>query len=397
MTLAPPDDRPVAPVGGSKAASATTRSATPPTDEMLALQVAILANLPTILWGLPGEGKTASIEGLAAALGAHAEVIIGSQFEPTDIAGQPWVLDGHVQHLPPGWAWRISNLPPGTPAVVFFDELDKCPMAVQNACLRIIRERVVGDSRLPATCRMVAAANPPELGGWDLPAPMANRFVHIDWRMDPAVVIRGLATRQWPVAVPLAVDGSLWGDALAHWGGLVGAFLHARPQLVRAMPPDEPSQGRAWPSPRTWEMAISACATWAATGQAPIVRTILVNGLVGQGPAAEFLAWVDQQDLPLPESVLEAPLQIPLPKRPDQLMAVTASVAAAVAAQPTQARIDAALSFLDRVCAGSHRDAAMPAARAIVDLLFAAGSSWLMPAEDRVQHLMQLMRDAGMI
>jgi len=104
------------------------------------VQTAIMAGIPVLLWGNPGEGKTSSMMSMAEAQGLHIEVIIGPQYEPADIAGQPWVMDRNVEHLPPAWARRIMDLSEnGQPSLVFFDELDKCPPAVQNACLRVIR------------------------------------------------------------------------------------------------------------------------------------------------------------------------------------------------------------------------------------------------------------------
>jgi hypothetical protein len=51
--------------------------------------------------------------------------------------------------------------------------------------LRVVHERVVGELHLPSTVSVVAAANPPEtaVGGSDLSAPLANRFLHLDWEV----------------------------------------------------------------------------------------------------------------------------------------------------------------------------------------------------------------------
>jgi len=49
-----------------------------------------------------------------------------------------------------------------------------------------VLERVVGDVTLPEDVSVIAAANPPEqaAGGWDLSAPLANRFCHLEWPVD---------------------------------------------------------------------------------------------------------------------------------------------------------------------------------------------------------------------
>lgn len=44
----------------------------------------------------------------------------------------------------------------------------------------------MGAYALPDTVRIVAAANPPDVAasGWELSAPLANRFVHIQWSLE---------------------------------------------------------------------------------------------------------------------------------------------------------------------------------------------------------------------
>ena len=61
--------------------------------------------------------------------------------------------------------------------------------------LRVVLERTVGDLRLPAAVRVVAAANPPDeaADGWELAPPLANRLVHLDWPTDGRYIARGLA------------------------------------------------------------------------------------------------------------------------------------------------------------------------------------------------------------
>lgn len=380
----------------------STRMSIPVSSETKAIQIAMASDTPVILWGEPGEGKTATIEDMAKAAGAHLEVIIGSQYEPTDIAGQPWVKDGEdgpeMIRLPPDWAKRIFNLPKDQPSIVFFDELDKCPPAIQNACLRVIRERSMGDKTLPDNCRIVAAANPPESGGaWDLPAPMSNRFMHITWSPSESTVRQGLSTGMWPQAAPIDVDPEKFADAQNNWRGMVGAFLETRPGLTRAMPKDETAQGKPWPSPRTWEMMINAGATWEATGEKKVVRSVIARGVVGEGAANELLSWIDKQDLPSPESVIADPYKAPIGSRGDQVMATTTSVVSALINRTDQQRIDNTLIYLDRVCAAGKADAVLPSAAPLVRTILDPQAKWKLPKEEQITNLIKILRDAHWI
>ena len=68
-----------------------------------------------------------------------------------------------------------------------------------------------------------------------------------------------------------------------------------------------PRPGKAWPSPRSWDMAATLLAGGQAAGSDDLVRSLLVRGAVGQGPGIELLTWLVEADLPDPEEVLADP------------------------------------------------------------------------------------------
>jgi hypothetical protein len=197
--------------------------------------------------------------------------------------------------------------------------------------LRVVLERIVGDLDLPTDVAVVAAANPPEQAadGWDLSAPLANRFCHLEWQPEAGAFAEGL-TAGWPSPpVPVLPEG--W-DASASHRGLVGAFVGIRPSLLSAPPPDASSAGRAWPSPRTWDMAARLLTAAELAGASEEVRAALVTGAVGLGAGIELLSWLVEMDLGDPEAALADPDAFVLPERGDRAYAALSSVAAAVAA-----------------------------------------------------------------
>lgn len=124
-----------------------------------ALGVAVAAQVPVLLWGAPGTGKTSAIKAMADAMGWPCETVIASIREPSDFAGLPVVIGAEVRFAPPAWARRLAAAGRG---LLFLDELSTAPPAVQAALLRVVLERVVGDLDLPPGVAVVAAANPPE-------------------------------------------------------------------------------------------------------------------------------------------------------------------------------------------------------------------------------------------
>jgi hypothetical protein len=300
-----------------------------------ALGVAVAARLPTLLWGAPGTGKSSAVRAMAESVGWPCEVVIASIREPSDFAGLPIVAGTGVRFAPPLWAERLAA---GGDGVLFLDEISTAPPAVQAALLRVVLERVVGDLTLPPQVAVVAAANPPDQAadGWDLSPPLANRFCHLDWSPAASEVVEGLAGG-FPV-VPIPDLPSGWRDRVARTTAVVAGFLAVRPALVAAPPKERSAAGRAWPSPRTWEMAATLQAAAEVSAAPPEVLSALVRGAVGDGPGTEYLAWLEAFDLPDPEALLADPGSFVLPERGDRVYAVLTAVASAVAARPTVER-----------------------------------------------------------
>ncbi len=300
---------------------------------LAALGIAVSARVPVLLWGSPGTGKTSAVRAMAAAADWPCEVVIASIREPADFAGLPIVVstDGasSVEFAPPRWATRLAAEGHG---MAFFDEISTAPPAVQAALLRVVLERTVGDLELPDGVSVVAAANPPDQAadGWDLSAPLANRFCHLDWRLDARALADGFVGG-WPDAPPPTLDAD-WVSRVPVARSWVAAFLRVRAELALAVPDDLAAAGRAWPSPRSWDMAATLLAAARSTRAEDAVASALVSGCVGPGAAVEFLTWLAEADLPDPEAVLADPEHFVLPTRGDRAYAVLSSVAAAVAA-----------------------------------------------------------------
>lgn len=359
----------------------TTRTAT------TALGLAIAARIPVLLWGAPGTGKSSVVRDLAEALEWPCEVVIASIREPSDFAGLPVVADGGVRFAPPSWAINLADAGGG---LLFLDEISTAPPAVQAALLRVVLERTVGDLSLPDDVVVIAAANPPDQAadGWDLSAPLANRFCHLDWHVDAAEIATGFTAGFAPPAAPnLPVR---WGEAITRAMADVAAFLLLRPTLVAVPPTDRAMAGRAWPSPRSWEMTATLLAASRAVEADREVTTALVTGCVGDGAGMELVTWLSELDLPNPETLLADPSSFELPERGDRAYAALTSVAAAVAANPTIERWAAGWQVLG-IAGERVPDVAALAARILVRCRPEGA-----PAPPEAARFLPLLRDAGL-
>jgi MoxR-like ATPase len=348
--------------------------------QLEALTLAVAANLPVLLWGEPGIGKTAALHQLADSLGLPLTTVIASVHEPTDFSGLPVIgADPAVQGVPmapPDWAVRLVRAGQG---LLFLDELSTAPPAVQAALLRLVLERRVGALRLPPGVRIVAAANPraSAADGWELSAPLANRFVHLQWTHDHDVVVRGLGGT-WPRAALPRLDPERLRDAVAYARRAVCGLLAARPALIHQLPKTETRRGGPWPSPRTWDMALRLIAFGTAAATSREVLSMLVRGVVGDGPGLELLAGLDRMELPEPEALLADPTGAVLPERGDLRQAVLDGVVAAVRQRPERSRWDAAWALLVRALETGAPDLVVVPATTLTAL---RQDDWAVPAE----------------
>ncbi|MFJ7198514.1 MULTISPECIES: AAA family ATPase [unclassified Streptomyces] len=350
-----------------------------PDTQLESLTLAVAADLPVLLWGEPGIGKTAALTQLAASLDLPLTTVIASVHEPSDFSGLPIVGDDPAEQgvpmAPPDWAVRLVRAGRG---LLFLDELSTAPPAVQAALLRLVLERRIGALQLPPGVRIVAAANPRSSAadGWELSPPLANRFVHLQWTHDHEVVVRGLGGT-WPRATLPRLAPERLPEAVDFARRAVCGLLSARPALVHRLPSGETRRGGPWPSPRSWDMTLSLIAFATAAGSSRDVLSQLVRGTVGDGPGLELLASLDRMDLPDPETLLADPAGADLPERGDLRQAVLDGVVAAVRNRPEKSRWDAAWALLVRALETGAPDVVVVPATTLASLRRA---DWDVPA-----------------
>lgn len=310
-----------------------------------AYALAAQTGCPVLIEGPPGCGKTAWSEaafGPNGALGGHVETVIASIREPQDFGGiqVPDLSnpdDPRVLRIAERWAKDLCAVAKkGKRPVLFVDEIRACPPAVQKALLRVTFGGFVGDTKLPDNLIIIAAANPAAMNGYDLDAPLANRFIHLKWSFPLEEWAEG-AISGFPVPEIPVLPGT-WKSEIPLARTLVVSFVKARPQFdgEGAVPKDESEQGGAWPSRRTWEMVWKVLAACRATGMDgkdsagnPLgldVQGPLVAGCVGEAAGMEFMAFKRDLDLPDPAVVLKDPASLVLPNRDDRIYAVLASI-----------------------------------------------------------------------
>ena len=266
-------------------------------------------NIPVVIIGPPGVGKTAGALALAESLGLEPVYLNAGGRQPEEFAGyhvdtgEPWLV-----HKAPAWVGRVMRAPRG--ALIIIDEFGSVGGPTQAALLSVVQERRVGEVVFPPATRILALANPPEIaaGGEIIPLPSENRFAWVKDPGDPAPVFaQGLASN-W---------GRPW-EAPHHAAGaaLVGEFLTRAPEYMLQVP-DAPGN-LTWPSPRSWT-AVSRIAAKTGLTRADIeARAALI---IGEAAAAAFGAWLRDRDLADPAAYLADP-GLALPTEEGKLLAL---------------------------------------------------------------------------
>ncbi len=302
--------------------------------------------IPVLLEGKPGTAKSSIIEQLGKDSNLHTEVVIASVRSPEDFIGLPVPDNGKVSYMPTSWAYRINEKGSG---IAFLDELSCAAPAVQAALLRVVLDRAVGDLQLPKRVRIIAAQNSVEeaAGGHDLSLPLANRFLHWNWEAPTVDAwsnyilgdVDGHSESSFDPAAEERRVMETWPLEFAKAKGLITSFLRKMPDLLHKQPNQgSPDSSKAWPSRRTWEMAIRVLAGGRVHGLSDAETETLVSGCVGNAAAAQLAQFATDNDFPNPELILDGKVTWKIDSRLDRTIACLNSCAALVAPEQAVSR-----------------------------------------------------------
>lgn len=210
------------------------------------LDVIRAAQLPVLLVGTHGIGKSAFLADYAVQRGLTAYVIDLSLLEATDLTGIPYIADGCTRFAPPAMLPTASS----GPSVLILEELNRCDRSVRQPCLQLLTTRRLNDYVLPPDCFLASCVNP-DGGGYDVDV------------LDPALASRFVSLH----VVASAPDWLLWARASGVFAPVV-AFVERYPQSFDRSPP------------RSWTMAATLLANAVRQGWAPDQLETVLAGVL---------------------------------------------------------------------------------------------------------------------
>jgi hypothetical protein len=220
-----------------------------------------------MIWGAPGIGKSSVVSQIAVANNLELIDLRISQLAPTDLRGIPVPGDKKAHWFPPEF------LPTEGKGILFLDEINMAPPAVQGIAQQLILDRKVGSYKVPDGWYVWSAGNRKgdHAAVFDMPAPLANRFIHLE-------VVTNLKEFK-TYALENKIDDRII------------SFLNFRPKLLHKIDKNSP----CWPSPRSWVIADNL-----------LKVDIAIDTAIGEAAAAEFRSFCKiYKTLPNIEAILK--------------------------------------------------------------------------------------------
>lgn len=275
----------------------------------------------------PGVGKSDIVRSIAKDFNLLLLDERLSQYDPTDLNGFPTMADGRSHYAPPAnIPLETDDKPEGYNGwLLFLDEINSAPLAVQAAAYKLILDRAIGDKNLHPDVAIVAAGN---------------------LSTDKAIVNRmGTAMQSRLVHLNPEVNHKDWID-WANSSGVdrrVTSFIAFRPELLFKFDPNHKDD--TFPCPRTWQF-MSDILKENATEEFDEVDLAIAAGTVGEGAAIEFNGFMQiNETLPSIKQILDEPEKV----RISNDMSVKYALTGLISHEVTEKNIDKLGKFTERL------------------------------------------------
>ena len=282
---------------------------------MKSLSTLISIQQPTMVWGGVGVGKSEMIHSVGKSLGYQVRDVRVALLDPVDLRGVPSVEGGVTKWNPP--IFLPTEDEPKT--LLFLDELPHGSPSVQNALFQLVKDRQLGEYKLPESTVIVGAGNriQDRAGANRVNTALGDRFIHLN----------------------LDVDADEWVDWAKESGRVIHeviAYIRYRPENLFVF--DVKAQVQA--TPRSWEYASKIMATSPDSD----IEQELLAGTVGEGVSAELIGFLRTcRSLPSVDQIINNPESIDLENDP----AVMYAVCSIIARKMDKKNISKFMKFLD--------------------------------------------------
>jgi len=234
-------------------------------------EISVLAKGPT------GIGKSQIFQQIGKRLGLPVIDRRLAQMTEGDIIGLPELVDGVTRFAPCDWFIRACK----EPVILFFDELNRATLEVQQCAFQIVLDRELNGHKLHPQTRVYAAVNE------------GSEYQVLD--MDPA-----LLRRFWSMDIePTKEDWITWAKTSDDISAATIEFINKFPSSLRHTGQMEP--GKTYPNPASWHR-LNTALTHAGmnpddvcgSGNLPELFYPMCLGFIGQSDSVKFSDFVKE-------------------------------------------------------------------------------------------------------
>lgn len=264
-------------------------------------------NLPVLIKGTPGIGKSDIVAQAAAKL--DYELIISHPVvaDPTDYKGLPFAIknekgESKAVFLPFGDLERL--LAAKNPLLYFLDDLGQATPAVQSAVMQLLLARQINGHKISPEVRFVAATNgrkdKANVNG--ILEPVKSRFA--------SIVELEVSTKDWV----------MWAHAhkLPHQ---VISFIEFKPEMLNQFVASRDIENT--PNPRT----VSFVGRMVNAGLPQEIQFEAIKGAAGEAFAHEYLAYIKcYMELPTLSEIIQSPQTAKIPQNVSGRFAITGAL-----------------------------------------------------------------------
>ena len=291
------------------------------------VEVYLQCGLVPFLHGSPGIGKTEVIHQIAEKYNLKLIDVRLGQSDPVDMNGLPFPDEKSrkVGYLPfDTFPVEGDSTPAGYSGwLLFLDEMNSAPQAVQAAAYKLILDRKVGQRKLHKNVAIAAAGNLITDGAIveEMSTALQSRLAHIEVTFDSRVWL------DWATAN--GIDRR------------ITSYGNFRPDNLFSFKPDHTD--KTFACPRTWSFVDRVLKK---TGDNHQAFMPLIAGLVGDGVGTEFCAFAKiEKDLPKVQSIELNPTGIVVPEEPSVLWMLCGALSEAM----NEKNADPLMRYIDRM------------------------------------------------
>lgn len=266
-------------------------------------------NLPVLIKGAPGIGKSDIVTQAASKIGYDLIISHPVVADPTDYKGLPFAVDGKAVFLPFGDLERL--LVAKKPVIYFLDDLGQATSAVQSAVMQLLLARQINGHKISEKVRFVAATNrrSDKANVSGILEPVKSRFA--------SIVELEVSTKDW---VEWAWKNNMPFNLIS--------FIEFKPDMLSNFVATRDIENS--PSPRT----VSYVGKMVNAGIPNGLQFEVVKGAAGEAFAHEYLAFVKcYMNLPTVSEIIKNPSGAKLPDNVSGKYAITGALTDAMDAK----------------------------------------------------------------